>query len=82
MGVAGVAGKTSGRGGVGHQYLLNVKNVSIQSSGAPEVSYIETLHWSHLGVLGRKQEWALSSAELASLKLRKYCLDPFLFYPV
>ena len=69
MGVAGVAGKTSGRGGDGHQYLLNVKKVSIKSSWAPEVSYIETLHWSHLGVLGRKQEWALCSAELASLKL-------------
>lgn len=42
------AGKTSGRGEDGHQYLLNVKNISIKSSWAPEFSYIETLHWSHL----------------------------------
>ena len=51
---------------------------------APEFSCIESLHWSLVGVLGRKWEWVLCSAALARLKLKlwKYCLGPFLFYPV
>lgn len=65
----GLAGKTSGRGGDGHRYLLHVKKFPIKSSWAPEFSYIKTLHWSHLGVCDRKQEWALCSTGLASLKL-------------
>lgn len=62
----GVAGKTSGRGGDEHRYLLNVKKVPIKSSWAPEFSYVKTLHWSHLGVCGRT--WALCSAWLARLE--------------
>ena len=60
----GHAGNASGRGGDGYWYYSMWRKFPWREPGhlAPEFSCIESLHWSLVGVLGRKWEWVLCSA--------------------